>query len=45
MTPAYEMDLVLHDNSVVSYALVDYKSFKVEQRLTALEPLPLRKCP
>jgi len=45
MTPAYEMDLILHDNSVVSYALVDYKSFKVEQRLTALEPLPIRKCP
>jgi len=45
MTPAYEMDIVLHDNSVVSHALVDYKSFKVEQRLTALEPLPIRKCP
>lgn len=45
MVPSYEMDIVLHDNSVVSYALVDYKSFKVEQRLTALEPLPRRKCP
>lgn len=45
MTPAYEMDVILHDNSVISHALVDYKSFKVEQRLTALESLPLRKCP
>lgn len=45
MTPAYEMDIILHDNTVVSHALVDYKSFKVEQRLTALEPLPIRKCP
>lgn len=45
MTPAYEMDVILHENGVVSYALVDYKSFKVEQRLTALESLPLRKCP
>ena len=45
MIPSYEMDIILHDNSVVSYALVDYKSFRVEQRLTALEPLPIRKCP
>lgn len=45
MTPVYEMDIILHDNSVVSHVLVDYKSFKVEQRLTALEPLPARKCP
>jgi hypothetical protein len=40
LTPAYEMDMILHDNGVISYALVDYKTFSVEQRLTALEKLP-----
>lgn len=45
MTPAYEMDLVLHDNGVISHALVDYKTFTVEQSLAGLEKLPSpRKC-
>lgn len=44
MAPAYEMDLVLHENGVVSWSLVDYKSFKVEQKLLALEQLPAKKC-
>jgi len=45
MVPVYEMALVLHANSVVSHVVVDYKSFKVEQRLTALAALPAHDCP
>lgn len=45
MSPTYEMDLVLHDNGVVSHVLVDYKSFKVEQTLTAIEPIAHKACP
>lgn len=44
IVPSYEMDMLLHDNGVVSHALVDYKSFKVEQTLTALESLPDQAC-
>jgi len=44
MMPAYEMEMSLHDNGVVSRVLVDYKSFSVEQVLEALEKLPARKC-
>lgn len=45
MSPTYEMDLVLHDNGVVSHVLVDYKTFKIEQILTAVEPLAAKACP
>jgi hypothetical protein len=44
MSPTYEMNMVLHGNGVVSHVLVDYKSFKVEQKLTAVEPLPQKPC-
>jgi hypothetical protein len=44
MTPSYEMDLILHDNGVVSWSLVDYKSFRVEQKLLALEKIAPKKC-
>lgn len=44
MSPTYEMDLVLHSNGIVSWSLVDYHAFKVEQKLLALEKLPVRKC-
>lgn len=44
MVPSYEMDMLLHDNGVISHALVDYKSFKVEQTLTSLESLPEQPC-
>jgi len=44
MSPSYEMDVILHDNGVVSYSLVDYKSFKVQQTLLALDKLPGKKC-
>jgi len=42
--PAYEMEMLLHDNGVVSYALMDYKSFVIEQNLAALEKIPAKKC-
>ncbi len=44
MASSYEMDMILHDNGVVSWSLVDYKSFKVEQKLLALQRLPPKKC-
>lgn len=44
MSPTYEMDLVLHDNGVVSHVLVDYKTFKIEQILSAVETLPAKAC-
>lgn len=45
MSPSYEMNMILHANGVVSYALVDYKNFEVEQSLSALEKLPTKPCP
>jgi len=42
--PVYEMEMILHDNGVISHALVDYKTFIIEQNLTALEKLPAKKC-
>lgn len=43
--PAYEMDVILHGNGVISHALIDYKTFTVEQTLTGLEKLPPpKKC-
>ena len=42
--PAYEMEMILHANGVISYALIDYKTFVIEQNLTALEKLPTKKC-
>jgi hypothetical protein len=44
MLPAYEMDMILHDNGVVSHALVDYGLFQVDQKLIGLEKLTPRKC-
>jgi hypothetical protein len=43
-TPSYEMEMYLHENGVVSHALVDYHTFVVEQALSALEKLPSKKC-
>jgi len=42
--PAYEMEMIMHDNGVTSYAKVDYKTFMLEQNLAALEKLPPKKC-
>lgn len=44
MNPSYEMDLTLHDNGIVSWSLVDYRAFKVEQKMLALEKLPAKAC-
>jgi hypothetical protein len=44
ITPVYEMDMILHDNGVVSRVLIDYRTFRVEQNLSALERLPEKKC-
>lgn len=33
----YEMDIVLHDNGIISDMYVDYKDFSVTQKLVALE--------
>ena len=43
-TPSYEMDIILHDNGIVSYTMIHYKTFKIEQTLIALEKLPSKKC-
>ena len=42
--PVYEMEMILHDNGVISHARVDYKAFVIEQNLTALEKIPSKKC-
>ena len=42
--PSYEMDTILHDNGIVSYTKIDYKTFKIEQTLAALEKLPSKNC-
>jgi hypothetical protein len=41
--PLYEMDIILHENGVVSAIDVDYDSFSVRQDLTALTALPMKK--
>lgn len=41
----YEMDLITHDNGVVSDALIEYPDFTVSQKLTAIEKLPEPECP
>lgn len=40
----YEMDVVLHDNGVISDMVVDYKDFSVSQKLLGLEALPAIPC-
>lgn len=35
----YEMDIVFHENGVISDMLIEYDDFSVTQRLVALEPL------
>lgn len=44
MAPSYEMDVILHDNGIISHVLLDYGTFKVEQNLLALDGLAVRKC-
>ncbi len=42
--PLYQMSFVLHENGVVSSAVVEYKNFSVENKLKALEKLDPEKC-
>ncbi|HEY0900974.1 MAG TPA: DUF1849 family protein [Micavibrio sp.] len=43
-TSDYEMDVVLHDNGVISAMEVDYGEFSVSQKLVALEKLAVPAC-
>jgi hypothetical protein len=40
----YEMDILLHDNGIISDMHVDYKDFSVRQKLSALENVPPKSC-
>lgn len=40
----YEMDIVLHDNGIISDMLIDYGDFSVTQKLVALEKLAGPPC-
>lgn len=40
----YEMDVVFHDNGVISDMLVEYDDFSVTQKLMALEQLKTAEC-
>lgn len=40
----YEMDVVFHQNGVISDMLVEYRDFSVTQKLAALEKLEAEKC-
>lgn len=40
----YEMDVVLHDNGVISAMTVDYGEFSVSQKLVALEKIDAPEC-
>ena len=42
--PDYEMDVVLHENGVVSDMTIYYRDFSITQKLTALEPLAQMAC-
>ena len=44
ITPAYETDMVIHENGIISSSLIDYKGFKIKQVLTALDKLKVRDC-
>lgn len=37
--PEYEMNVVFHENGVISHMLIEYHDFSVEQTLVAIEPL------
>jgi hypothetical protein len=41
----YEMDLILHDNGIISDMRVDYKDFSVTQKLAGLESVKAETCP
>lgn len=45
MLPSYEMEMLMHDNGVVSDVIIDYGSFRIAQKMVALERLPAKVCP
>lgn len=40
----YEMNMILHDNAIISTMLVEYEDFSIEQKLVALEEIDPGKC-
>ncbi len=42
--PDYEMDVIFHENGIISDMLIDYDNFSVTQKLVALEPIKATKC-
>ena len=40
----YEMDVIFHENGVISDMLVEYRDFSVVQKLVALEPVKPTEC-
>lgn len=40
----YEMDLVFHENGIISDMTIEYDDFSVSQKLVALEKLPAENC-
>lgn len=40
----YEMDMVFHENGVISDMTIAYEDFTISQKLLAIEPLPVESC-
>lgn len=40
----YEMDIIFHENGVISDMLIEYDNFSVTQKLVALEPIATKSC-
>jgi len=40
----YEMDIIFHENGIISNMLVEYKDFSVSQKLIALEKIKDNGC-
>lgn len=40
----YEMDIIFHENGVISDMLIEYDDFSVSQKLIALEPVEAQVC-
>ena len=42
--PDYEIDMIFHENGIISHMDVDYPEFSVSQKLLALEEIDELKC-
>ena len=40
----YEMDMVFHENGIISDMTIEYDDFTVKQKLVSLEKLPAIAC-